>query len=145
MRFNSLIPELRTSDFAKSLEFYTKILGFKIEYERKESQFAFLSLEGTQIMIEQNTSEWNTGKLEYPYGRGIHLQIKVKSINTLLTSLKKYNYEIYVEPFERWYKIKNNLCGLRQFLVKDPDGYLLRFAEDLGIKTSVVQNNTGVT
>ena len=74
MRFNKLIPELRASNFAKSLEFYTKILKFKVEYERKESKFAFLSLEGTQIMIEQNTAEWNTGELNYPYGRGINLQ-----------------------------------------------------------------------
>ena len=134
MKYNSLIPELRTSNFAKSLEFYTKVLRFKVEYRRKEPQFAFLSLEGTQIMIEQNTPEWTTGKLEYPYGRGINLQIKVKSIKKLLNSLKKHNYKIYVEPFERWYKVKNNLAGLRQFLVKDPDGYLLRFTEDLGTK-----------
>lgn len=134
MMFNVLIPELRTSNFAKSLKFYTEILGFKLEYERKESQFAFLSFEGTQIMIEQNTLEWNTGKLEYPYGRGINLQITVKNIKKLLDSLKKYDYSIYVEPFEREYKVKNKLIGLKQFLVKDPDGYLLRFVEDLGTK-----------
>ena len=134
MRFNSLIPELRASDFAKSLDFYTKILGFKVEYERKESQFAFLSLGKVQIMIEQNTPEWNTGELNHPYGRGIHLQITVKSINPLLGSLKKSHYQIYVEPFERQYKVKNKLYGLKQFLVKDPEGYLLRFAESLGTK-----------
>ena len=134
MKFNNLIPELRTSNFAKSLEFYTKVLGFKVEYRRKESQFAFLSLEGIQIMIEQNTPEWNTGKLKYPYRRGIHLQIIVKNVKKLLDALKKNNYPLYIELFERWYKIKDNLGGLRQFLVKDPDGYLLRFAEDLGTK-----------
>ena len=134
MKFNTLIPELRTSNFAKSLEFYTEILGFKIEYERREFKFAFLSLGEAQIMIEQNTKEWNTGELDYPYGRGIHLQIMVKSIKPLLVSLNKHSYNIYVEPFERWYRIKDRLGGLRQFLVKDPDGYLLRFAEDLGTK-----------
>ena len=134
MKFNMLIPELRVSNFTKSFDFYTKILGFRVEYERKEPQFAFLSLEGTQIMIEQNTSEWNTGELDCPYGRGIHLQITVKNTNALLDSLKKCNYPIYVEPFEKWYRVKDRLYGLRQFLVKDPDGYLLRFVENLGIK-----------
>src|SRR3989344_2587840 len=103
MGFNSLIPELRTSDFAKSLGFYTKILGFKLEYERKKSQFAFLSLEDTQIMIEQNTPEWNTTELDLPYGRGINLQITVKNVKPLLMSLRKNNYPIYVKPFEKWY------------------------------------------
>ena len=132
MNFNAIIPELRTSDFSKSLKFYAEILGFKIEYKRKEPQFAFLSLEGTQIMIEQNNPEWNTGKLEYPYGRGINLQITVKSIKKILDSLKKCNYPIYIMPFEREYKVKSKLVGLKQFLVKDPDGYLLRFVENLG-------------
>ncbi|HLC60938.1 MAG TPA: VOC family protein [Candidatus Nanoarchaeia archaeon] len=136
MNFNALIPELRAFDFAKSLKFYTEVLGFKLEYERKESKFAFLSLEGTQIMIEQSTPEWNTGKIDYPYGRGIHLQITVKSIEKLLDSLNKLDYPLYVEPFEREYKVKNKLIQLRQFLVKDPDGYLLRFVENLG------QNNS---
>jgi len=119
MKFNALIPELRTPDFAKSLKFYTEVLGFKLEYERKESQFAFLSFEGTQIMIEQNTPEWNTGKTEYPYDRGINLQIRVKSIKKLVDSLKKYGYPLYVEPFEREYKVKSKLIKLKQFLVKD--------------------------
>ncbi len=135
MKFNALIPELRVSNFTKSFDFYTKTLGFKLEYERKESQFTFLSLEGTQIMIEQKTPEWNTGELEYPYGRGIHLQITVKNINHLLNSLIKLNYPIFIEPFDRWYKVKGKLYGLKQFLVKDPDGYLLRFVESLGKKS----------
>lgn len=134
MKFNTLIPELRTSDFSKSLKFYTETLGFKLEYERKKSQFAFLSLEGTQIMIEQNSPEWNTGELEYPYGRGINLQITVKSIKKLLNSLKKFDYPLYAGSFERKYKVKNKSVGLKQFLVKDPDGYLLRFVENLGTK-----------
>src|SRR3990167_8371809 len=134
MKFNEIIPELRTSDFAESLKFYTEILGFKLEYERKESHFAFLSLEGTQIMIEQNHPEWTTGELEYPYGRGINLQITVKSISPLLVSLKNNSYALHVEPFERWYKVKDKLEGLKQFLVKGPDGYLLRFVECLGTK-----------
>lgn len=44
MRFNKLIPELTVTNIEKSKEFYTEILGFKIEYERKEDNFAFLSL-----------------------------------------------------------------------------------------------------
>lgn len=134
MKFNALIPELRASDFKRSLKFYTKILGFKVEYERRESQFAFLSFQGAQIMIEQNTKEWNAGKLNYPYGRGINLQIAVKKIFPLLNSLRKNKYKIYVEPFEKWYRVKNKLNGIRQFLVQDPDGYLLRFTEELEIK-----------
>ena len=53
MKFNKLIPELSVTNFEKSLEFYTKILGFKIEYKRDESKFAMISFQGSQIMIEE--------------------------------------------------------------------------------------------
>ena len=71
----SLVPELSVSDFQKSLSFYTKILGFKIEYDRPEKKFALLSFENSQLMINQHNSTWAVGKLEYPLGRGVNFQI----------------------------------------------------------------------
>lgn len=71
MKFNALIPELMVSDLNKSLKFYS-MLGFKIEYRREESKFALISLQGSQLMIQQNNGVWNTAKLEYPLGRGIN-------------------------------------------------------------------------
>ena len=134
MKFNKLIPELGVSNFEKSLEFYTKILGFKIEYKRNESKFAFLSFQGSQIMIEQINEVWSTGRLEYPFGRGINFQIEVENIKQSLNILKENKYPIFIEPKENWYRQDNKLIGNKEFLIKDPDGYLLRFAEDLGTK-----------
>lgn len=134
MKFNKLIPELSVSNFEKSLEFYTKILGFKIEYQREESKFAFLSFQGSQIMIEQVNEAWNTGRLEYPFGMGINFQIEVENIEPILNSLKENKYPIFIEPKENWYRQDNKLIGNKEFLIKDPDGYLLRFAEDIGTK-----------
>ena len=131
MKFNKLIPELTVSDIKKSLEFYTKILGFKIEYQREEDKFAFLSYQGAQIMIEQNlNSDWQTGKLEKPFGRGINFQIEVNDILPILDSLKKHKYSMKKEPMENWYRKDNELIGNKEFLVMDPDG----FSEDLGTK-----------
>lgn len=132
MRFNKLIPELSVSDIGESIEFYTKILGFKIEYERKESKFAFLSFHGSQIMIEQRNGNWETGKLEYPLGRGINFQIEALDVDSLVKSLQARKYPIMMMPKENWYRVGSRLCGNREFLVMDPDGYLLRFAQDLG-------------
>lgn len=138
MKFNKLIPELSVANFEKSLGFYTKILGFKIEYQREESKFAFLSLQGSQIMIDQgnNTekSPWFTGLLDYPRGRGIHFQLEVKDISIIFNKLKKQNYPIKEPIKEYWFRKGDCLIGMKGFLVMDPDGYLLMFNEDIGTK-----------
>jgi catechol 2,3-dioxygenase-like lactoylglutathione lyase family enzyme len=134
IKSNKLVPELSVSDFEKSLKFYTKILGFSIAYKREEEGFAFLVLNGTQIMIDaiDKGRTWKTGEFEYPLGRGVNFQIDVKSINPLLKKLKKNNFELFLEVEEKWYRKNDIEIGNKQFLVKDPDGYLLRFTEDLG-------------
>ena len=48
--------------------------------------------------------------------------------------LKEHNYPITFEIEENWYRQDNKLLGNKEFLVQDPDGYLLRFSEDLGEK-----------
>jgi len=134
MKFNKLIPELSVSDIDKSLHFYIEILGFQIEYERKESKFVFLSFEGSQIMIEEFNDNWNTGKLEHPFGRGVNFQIETNDIEPLLESFKKNNYPIFKGSKENWYRKDDILLGNKEFLVMDPDGYLLRFSQDMGTK-----------
>jgi len=138
MKFNKLIPELSVSDFEKSLKFYTGILNFKIEYQREECNFAYLSFQGSQIMIDQGNDEedspWFTGKFEYPRGRGIHFQFEVDEIQPILDNLNRNNYPIKVAPEEYWFRKEDELIGMKGFLVMDPDGYLLMFNEDFGTK-----------
>lgn len=134
MNFNKLIPELSVRDIAKSIDFYTRVLGFNVEYQREESKFAFLSFQGSQIMIEQVNDNWKTAKLEYPFGRGINIQIEMDDIDRLVEGLGKNNYPIKVLPKENWYRKGNKLLGQKEFLVMDPDGYLLRFAQNIGEK-----------
>lgn len=137
MKFNSLIPELSVSDFEKSISFYVEILGFKIEYQREEANFAFLSLNEVQIMIEKTNEYWKAGVLDYPYGRGINFQIKVDDIVQVETNLKKHNYPIFVETEDNWYRANNVYYGYREILILDPNGYVLRFSQELGCKESI--------
>lgn len=137
MTWNQMIPEFDVFNLEKSLNFYTKLIGFHIEYDRKEDKFAFLQLENVQIMLQEidiENNKWGTGKLEYPLGVGINFQIEVPNINEIYTRLKKTNYKIFVEIEDHWYRKENTLLGCREFLVQDPNGYLLRFSQDLGEK-----------
>jgi hypothetical protein len=77
-------------------------------------------------------SAWRTGVLERPFGRGINLQIEVEAVLPLRERLAAASYPVKVEVEENWYRQDDTLHGHREFLVMDPDGYLLRFVESLG-------------
>lgn len=136
MKFNKLIPELTVSNLEKSLAFYTA-LGFKVEYERPEDRFAFLSFQGSQLMLEEVKKvkdPWRLSSLEFPFGRGINFQIEVEDLAPLLKALKENKVKLFLGPKESWYRQGNRKLGQKEFLVLDPDGYLLRFAQELGEK-----------
>ena len=135
MKFNKIIPELSVTNLEISLKFY-KTLGFKIEYERPENKFVFLSMGEIQFMIQEisDDDKWEVAPLSYPFGNGINFQLEVDNVEFIYNSLKENNYKIAFEIEENWYRQDNKLLGNKEFLVQDPDGYLLRFSEDLGEK-----------
>ena len=138
MNWNQMIPELDVFDLEKSLEFYTKYIGFNIVYSREEDKFAFLQMEKVQLMLQEidfENNKWQVATLKYPLGNGINFQIDVTNINEIYGRLVENNYNIFVEMEEHWYRKDNVLLGCKEFLVQDPNGYLLRFSEDLEEKT----------
>ena len=126
MNFNKLIPELSVTNIDKSKEFYLK-LGFKIMYERKEDKFAFLELEGNQLMIEEINDNWNTGKLEYPFGRGINISMAINDIDKYYQELVNKNIIFFKDIMTNEYDVNGKTYLDKEFLIQDPDGYLLRF------------------
>lgn len=131
MKFNALIPELSVKDIERSKWFYIEILGFQLEYERTNDKFAFLSLNGAQIMIEEINGYWNTGLLEYPFGRGINFQILTDDIQPIAERLIQNEILLFREPTVSEYKSNETVIKEIEFLVQDPDGYLLRFSQEI--------------
>jgi catechol 2,3-dioxygenase-like lactoylglutathione lyase family enzyme len=134
MEFNKLIPELIVNNIEESLSFYIGVLGFKIEYGRTDPAFSFLSREGSQIMLEEfnaTKNPWVTGSLDRPFGRGINFQIDVRNVEALYADVKQSRTSLYRELKDVTYKTGETQVHLKQFLVQDPDGYLLRFSQDI--------------
>ncbi|TSD85006.1 VOC family protein [Mycobacterium sp. KBS0706] len=130
-----LVPELYVSDIDRSRRFYIGVLGFAVLYDRPEERFAYLVREGAALMLEQPADPgrtWLAGPLEQPYGRGINLQIEVGDLGPLHAAVLAAEAPLLLPLEERWYRCGDGLVGQRQFVVQDPDGYLLRFCQDLG-------------
>ena len=138
MKSSPLKPELYVTDFQKSINFYKNILGFTVEYQRENPSFAFLSYQGSHIMIQEldpnEDKAFITGSLDYPLGRGINFQIDTDNVQKISESLKECKFPLRRGVKDSWYKVDNILSGCRQILVQDPDGYLLRFSQDIGKK-----------
>lgn len=126
MKFNSLIPELSVTDISKSLAFYQE-LGFQVKYQREESKFYFLEFEENQIMIEQINEHWNVGVLEYPFGRGINISMTLQDIDAFYDKVKSLKIPIFQELSTQEYRVQDQVYLDKEFLLQDPDGYLLRF------------------
>ena len=127
MDFNKMIPELSVFDIKQTKRFYND-LGFKIEYERPEEKFVFMSFQDSQFMFEQiHDNGWNIGELIYPLGRGINFSIAVDDIEGLYKLVKTLNLEIYRELNRSIYQVNGTEETQTEFLIQDPNGYLLRF------------------
>ena len=135
MYWNKIIPEFSVTNLENSLKFY-KTIGFKIEYDRPENKFAFISLGEIQFMIQElsTNDKWSLAPLTYPFGNGINFQLEVDNLQEIYNNLKNSNYKITFDIEENWYRQDDKLLGNKEFLVQDPDGYLLRFYQDLGEK-----------
>ena len=142
---NSLVPELSVSNLDKSLHFYRDVVGFEVLFERSENRFAYMSFHGSELMIEEDrpregvSALWIIEPLDYPRGRGLNISIACPDAEGLAGRLVSSGIQLRKPIEEDWYRENHILHGERNFLVQDPDGYLLRFTESLG-KKPVGQN-----
>lgn len=121
-------------DLARSIRFWCGACGFSVEYARDAEGFAYLARGTAEVMLEQAGMgrNWATGPLEYPLGRGINLQITVADIEPILKALRAADHPLFMEPETKWYRAAVEDAGVRQFVIVDPDGYLLRFQASIG-------------
>ena len=133
-----LVPELSVTDHEASRHFWCDLIGFSLRYERPEEGFGYLVLGSAHLMLDQISlgRTWETGSLERPLGRGINFEVQVENLDTVLWRIKNAGWPIFVEPEEKWYRAGDIEIGVRQFLVQDPDGYLLRLQQEIGERSA---------
>jgi catechol 2,3-dioxygenase-like lactoylglutathione lyase family enzyme len=132
-----LVPELDVSDLDRSLAAYLDVFGFECRLSRPEEKFVYLIRENAHLMLEEAASpgrRFHKPPLEYPFGRGINLQIHVSDVEALYADVQRSDLIVRVPLEERWYRQDDSEVGNRQFVVADPDGYLLRFFTSLGAR-----------
>ena len=131
--WNPLVPELTVTSLETSLHFYLAT-GFSVRFRRDAPPFAYLELGQAQLMLEQQHAHgWNIEPLDRPLGLGVNFQIEVPDVSVVLAAMERLGIQLYRDMSECWYKISSTQEeGQKEFLVQDPDGFLLRFTQYLG-------------
>ncbi|WP_425091876.1 VOC family protein [Tropicimonas sp. S265A] len=133
---HALVPELWCSNFDASMDFYTGVLGFDVVQQRGRDPHAYLSCHGAQIMLahwplDGTWVPWHPGDMARPFGRGINLQFMVPDVTALYGDVRARDVQPLVDIYEGDIWKTDCMDTRRQFLVSDPDGYVLRFAQSL--------------
>lgn len=136
----SLVPELLVTQIDSSIGFWCGLCGFAIAYERPSEGFAYLTQGASHLMLEERGRgrNWLTDELRQPFGRGINFQIGVPDLDVVLAALHKADWPLLMEPEVKGYRVSESHEALvRQFVVTDPDGYVIRFQSSLGLRAVV--------
>ncbi|WP_198413817.1 VOC family protein [Cryobacterium sp. TMT2-15-1] len=130
----ALVPELLVRDIDVSIWFWCELCGFTTSYDRPDDGFAYITRGTAHVMLEQAGfgRNWITGPLEAPHGRGVNFQVAVPDVDPILSALRGAGVSLFMETETKWYRVDDEEAGVRQFLVSDPDGYLIRFQSPLG-------------
>ena len=137
MQFTRLTPNLMVRDMRKSIDYYHNILGFSmrmaVDEDRKiivadlspeaKLQYAQLERDGVEIMIQQQESmiEDLLAFSGCAIGASVSFYITVENLAEFYEQVR-HQADCIRELQTTWY-------GMREFYLRDPDGYILGFAE----------------
>jgi uncharacterized glyoxalase superfamily protein PhnB len=112
--FGGVIPVLRVSDLEASIEYYTRVLGFTLDWRDRDSDsFASVSRDGCHVFL----SVGDQGNF------GSWLWIAVNDADAIHEGLLANGARVRHPP-------TNFPWGSRELQVEDPDGNVLRLASD---------------
>ncbi len=121
---------LACSAFARSLRFYTDVLGFATMRFEPENRLAELERDGLSILLEEYEGE-GLAPLEYPFGRGVTLILWTPDADAVCSGVEAYGARLHRAMREVWREEDGQKVGHLEFEVVDPDGYTLRFCQVL--------------
>ena len=111
------------------------MIGFRVVFTRPQDRFAYLDLNGVHLMLQElggSGRYFSNAPMAHPYGRGVNFQIEVADVDALYARVRAGGFEVPIPLEDRWYRQDAIENGNRQFVVANPDGYLLRFFTGLG-------------
>ena len=120
-----IAPIVPVSDVSATLAFYRDLLGFEVKVESPDGQYGLVSREGAGVTLVGAADEDALKATR----TNISAYIWVKDLPGLWDEMRA-GLEALPEGHVRAPFVQD--YGMREFHVKDPDGFLIFFGEDAG-------------
>jgi catechol 2,3-dioxygenase-like lactoylglutathione lyase family enzyme len=118
MTVTRVIAQLRTTDLAASIAFYTDKLGLKLEFEYQDF-YAGIGA-GEQIIHLKHIDEKDPSIDFVRRGEHFHLYLEVTDVRASATALKAKNVEFVKD-------VHDTPWGTTEFAIRDNQGHTLYF------------------
>ena len=137
MKVNKLTPNFEVKDIKETVEFYQSVLGFSLVMavpktqdgieqsfaEGKEYVYALVSKDKVEFMFQQTDTFKEDVKMakDLSIGASVSFYMEIEGLDSFYNDIKNKVKET-TKPKLAWY-------GMNEFYAKDPNGYILGFAE----------------
>ena len=120
-KIKKMSPQILVTDMGRSIEFYTKRLGFDVDF-LYEDFYAGIIKNGYSIHLKlgKPLAEERKNKRE---NEDLDIVFSVEAVEDLYTELVNKSVEITQPLCDRPYG--------KEFYIADPDGYILAFLEEV--------------
>jgi catechol 2,3-dioxygenase-like lactoylglutathione lyase family enzyme len=121
MRIIGVNPQLRTTDLAASIRFYTDKLGFTLEFQYEDFYAGIRA--GDHVLHLKQIDERDPSVDFVDRGEHLHLYLQTDDASAAAEALRRNGVTLVRDVHETpW--------GTREFVIKDDQGHTLYFGEN---------------
>ncbi len=127
MTFNDVTPNLVVADLDRSLAFYRDVLGFTVVTtvpDQAPFVFAWMQRDTVSVFLNSEAS----ARMKASAGtNGLFITLQAEDVASGIDALfaaVKDRAPVTMELVDQFY-------GMREFAIKDPDGYMVIFAQPI--------------
>jgi catechol 2,3-dioxygenase-like lactoylglutathione lyase family enzyme len=120
MQISRMIPQLRTTDLAESIRFYTEVVGLTLEFQYQDFYAGIRA--GDQIFHLKLVDEKDPSIEYVEKGEHFHLYLETDDASATAAALKKKGVRLVKDVHE-------TAWGTCELVIEDDQGHTLYFGE----------------
>lgn len=122
MQITGVIPQLRTTDLAASIAFYTKVLGFTLVFQHEDF---YAGLRSGEYQLHLKLADETDPSVAFVREEGhFHLYFQVPDVRAAAAELKRHGVTMVRDVHE-------TAWNTRECIIEDDAGHTLYFAEPM--------------